>query len=72
MKAIKAADDLGAEKPDAPARANPKNTTFPVMLAVNTWPKPRRLTASTIPVTAVMARRMYGDTAGAEAGRFIS
>jgi hypothetical protein len=48
MKAIKAMDDLVAEKPGAPASANPRNTTFPVMFPVNTWPKARRLTASTI------------------------
>ena len=31
----------GAEKPGAPAAANPITTTLPVMFAVNTRPSPR-------------------------------
>jgi hypothetical protein len=36
----------------------PRNKTLPVMFAVNTCPNAKRLTASTIPVVAVMPRRM--------------
>src|SRR5438132_1328737 len=32
-----ATSDAGIEKSSAPATANPRNTTFPVMLATNTW-----------------------------------
>ncbi len=62
MKKISAMDDLKIEKPGAPASANPRNTTLPVMFAVNTCPNDKMLTASTIPVVAVMPRRMYGGT----------
>ena len=30
--------DAVTENPGAPARANPRNTTLPVMLATKTWP----------------------------------
>jgi hypothetical protein len=64
-------DDLGIEKPGAPASAKPRNTTLPVIFAVNTWPKAKRLTASTIPVVAVMPRRMLGDTGSGDGGALI-
>jgi len=40
-----------------PAIANASNTTLPVMFAVNTLPRARKLTASARPVTAVRPRR---------------
>jgi hypothetical protein len=40
--------------------AKPRNTTLPVMFAVNTWPNAIKLTASTIPLTAVIASRIVG------------
>src|SRR5262245_44070500 len=45
----------------APARAKPQNTTFPVMLAVKTRPRPSTVIASTIPVVAVNIRRTKGN-----------
>src|SRR6185295_1284615 len=47
------ASDRGAESPSTPAAANPRNTMLPVIFAVNTRPNPRKLTASTTPVTNV-------------------
>ena len=53
------ADRLAAmENPGAPAAANPMRTTLPVMLAVKTCPSPRKLTASTKPLTTVRAARV--------------
>ena len=46
------------EKPAAPASANPIRATLPVMLAVKTWPSPRKLTASTMPLTTVSVARV--------------
>jgi hypothetical protein len=40
------------------ASAKPRNKRLPVMFVVNTWPNAKRLTASTIPVVAVMPGRM--------------
>jgi hypothetical protein len=53
--AIREVRERGMESPGAPATANPRKTTFPVMFAVKTWPRPRKLTASTNPVTTVRA-----------------
>jgi hypothetical protein len=44
------------------AAANARNTIFPVMFAVKTCPRDRKLTASTRPVTAVIPSRPYGMT----------
>src|ERR1700685_191548 len=60
-KQIRAMSDLETEKPAAPPIANPRKTKLHVMLAVKTWPSARTLTASTMPVTAVMLRRIEGD-----------
>src|SRR6266702_5174674 len=60
-KQISPMSDPETERPAAPPIANPRKTTLPVMLAVKTWPSARKLTASTIPVTAVMLRRTEGD-----------
>ncbi len=54
------------EKPGAPASPKATRTTFPVMLAVNTWPSPRKLTASTMPLTTVSTAR---DTTRGWGGR---
>jgi len=70
-KKIRARDDLEIENPGAPASAKPRNTTLPVMLAVNTWPNAKTLTASTIPVVAVMPRRILGDTEPGDGGAFM-
>ena len=67
-KQISAMSDPETERPAAPPIANPRKTTLPVMLAVKTWPSARKLTASTIPVTAVMLRRIDGDALGSFAG----
>ena len=40
-KLTSASKDALTERPLAPASANARNTTLPVMLAVNTWPSPR-------------------------------
>src|SRR5215470_6171879 len=48
-----AAKERGTESPGAPAAANPRKTMLPVILAVKTWPRLRKLTASTSPVTTV-------------------
>src|SRR5215470_3191751 len=61
--AISATEERPIESPPAPAKAKPRSTTLPVMLAVNTRSE-RKLTASTTPVTAVIASRIAGDTAG--------
>src|SRR4051812_32339690 len=52
-KAISAASERRIEKPGVPTAANPRKTTLPVMLAVNTPPSPSTLTASTRPVVIV-------------------
>ena len=44
---------------------------FPVMLAVNTWPRARKLTASTTPVTAVMIKSRVGATLALEGTSFL-
>jgi len=43
-------------EPGAPATAKPSNTTLPVMLAVKTRPRPRKLTASITPVKPVRVK----------------
>jgi hypothetical protein len=48
-----AASEALSENPGAPTSANALNTTFPVMLATNTRPSRKMLTASTTPVTTV-------------------
>jgi hypothetical protein len=53
--------DALSEKPGAPTRAKPVNTTFPVMLATNTRPSRKMLTASTRPVTTVSASSSGGQ-----------
>ena len=63
-KAASAAKDLTAEKPGTRASANPRNTTLPVMFAVNTRPSPSTLTASINPVVTVNTRRSSGSDAG--------
>src|SRR5438445_731984 len=68
--ATTAVPDRGADNPFPPAAANPRNTTFPVIFAVNTCPSARQLTASTRPVTTVSpssrgARMGSGDDADA-------
>jgi hypothetical protein len=50
------------DSPDTCAVANARNTIFPVMFAVKTCPRDRKLTASTTPVTAVIPSRAYGMT----------
>src|SRR5579872_1189489 len=57
----RALSDAPSEKPGAPARAKPRNTTLPVMLATKTRPRLRMLTASTNPVTTVRASRSAGS-----------
>jgi len=49
----RAASEALSENPGAPTSANALNTTFPVMLATNTRPSSKMLTASTTPVTTV-------------------
>src|SRR5689334_5298504 len=53
----KATEERATESPLVPARAKPSRTMLPVMLAVNTRPSARKLTASTIPVPTVMPNR---------------
>ena len=57
-----AAIERAAEMPGAPPAAKPRKTTFPVMFAVKMWPSPRKLIASTRPVTTVkpMSARTRG------------
>ena len=43
------------DNPGTPTAANPKRTTLPVIFAVNTRPRPRKLTASISPVVNVSA-----------------
>jgi len=50
-----------SENPGAPTRANPANTTLPVMLATKTRPSARMDTASTRPVTSVSASSSSGS-----------
>ena len=52
-----------SENPGAPTSANPMNTTFPLMLATNTRPSRKMLTASTTPVTTVSASSSGGYAA---------
>jgi len=56
-----AASEALSENPGAPTRANPLNTTFPVMLATNTRPSRKMLTASTTPVTTVSVSSSGGS-----------
>ena len=50
-----ASEMIGAStgNPPAPAIPKPSRTTFPVMLAANTWPRPRYVVASTRPAVNV-------------------
>src|SRR5215510_2329112 len=48
--------DRATDISGAPAAANARKTTLPVMFAVKMWPSARKLTASTVPLTAVNAR----------------
>src|SRR5215470_6068315 len=48
--------DRATDISGAPAAANARKTTLPVMFAVKTWPSPRKLTASIVPLTAVSTR----------------
>jgi hypothetical protein len=57
----RADSDADREKPLAPARANPTNTTFPVMFATKTRPRLRMLTASTTPVSTVSTSMSAGS-----------
>jgi hypothetical protein len=50
-----------SENPGAPATAKPKKTTLPVILATNTRPRLRMLTASTTPVIAVRTSNSPGS-----------
>lgn len=56
-KKTNAKSDRQVDKPGAPPTAKPRNTTLPVIFAVNTWPSAIKQTASTIPLTAVIASR---------------
>jgi len=56
-----AASEAPSEIPGAPTTANPLNTTLPVMLATNTRPSRRMLTASTTPVTTVSTSSSGGS-----------
>src|SRR6266542_5780961 len=56
-KAASAALDRAKESPGDPAAAKPRKTTFPVLFAVNTRPRPNTLAASTSPVTTVSPSR---------------
>ena len=49
-KLSRAATNSGQAKPGVPAAAKPRKTMLPVMLAVNTLPRPSTLAASTSPV----------------------
>jgi hypothetical protein len=53
-------DERAMDSPGTRAVANARITTFPVMFAVKTRPSDKKLTASTRPVTAVIASSMYG------------
>src|SRR5437899_1085447 len=53
-------DERETESPGTPAAAKPRKNTLPVMLAVKMWPSPRKLTASTNPVTPVRTRSAGG------------
>src|SRR5258708_12362647 len=55
-----AVKEYAMDSPGTRAVANARITTFPVMFAVNTRPRDRKLTASTRPVTAVIPIRAYG------------
>jgi len=48
--------ELATDMSGAPTAANARKATLPVMLAVKTCPSPRKLTASTMPLTAVSTR----------------
>src|SRR5207249_3693534 len=76
--AANAARERRAENSGTRASANPRKTMLPVMLAVNTRPSPRTLTASISPVVIVSTTRSAGRellggsftlTAAARAGR---
>jgi hypothetical protein len=55
--AMSAVDERAMDSPDTRAVANARIKMFPVMFAVKTLPRDRKLTASTRPVTAVIPRR---------------
>jgi hypothetical protein len=44
--------------PECGTNQKPRKITFPVILATNTWPSARTLTASTIPVANVSSSRL--------------
>jgi hypothetical protein len=52
-----AVKEYAMDSPGTRAVANARIATFPVMFAVNTRPRDRKLTASTRPVTAVIPIR---------------
>jgi hypothetical protein len=43
----------GGEGEGAPSTPSPRKITLPVCIAAKTWPSPRKLAVSTIPVTKV-------------------
>jgi hypothetical protein len=55
---MSAVDERATDSPGTRAVANARIKTFPVMFAVKTLPRDRKLTASTRPVTAVIPRRI--------------
>jgi hypothetical protein len=55
---MSAVDERATDSPDTRAVANARIKMFPVMFAVKTLPRDRKLTASTRPVTAVIPRRI--------------
>src|ERR1700722_5381105 len=56
--AMSAVDERATDRPDTRAVANARIKMFPVMFAVKTLLRDRKLTASTRPVTAVIQRRI--------------
>src|SRR5215218_11315989 len=56
-----ASAEAATEKPFAPAAANPMNTRLPVVVATNTCPRLRMLTASTTPANTVSASSNAGN-----------
>jgi len=58
--AIKAVVERATDRPDARAVAKARIKMFPVMFAVKTLPRDRKLTASTKPVTAVIPTNTEG------------
>ena len=55
--ATSAVNERATDSPGTRAVANARIKMFPVMFAVKTLPRDRKLTASTRPVTAVIPRR---------------